>query len=225
MSIRFKDQGIITQIKPFSEKKYLISIFSLKNGLIKGITNRSHKNFLDTGHFVNFSYSSRLADNLGFISMDNSEIFILYPPLLPYISSMCGLLTKFLAENHPYEKLYYHCIELLQKKLLESKGFYIWFEEQLLLNLGFGLSLEECAVTHNKNHLIYVSPKTGCAISESIGLPYHEKLLVLPQFITEKRYTNLDQEEMIMGLKLTGYFIEKHLGNLPVVRLLLGTKF
>ncbi|NEU35624.1 DNA repair protein RecO, partial [bacterium LRH843] len=60
---------------------------------------------------------------------------------------------------------------------------YIRFELRLLQELGFGLDLSECAATGAHDHLIYVSPKSGRAVSADAGKPYHDKLLPLPYFL------------------------------------------
>ena len=45
------------------------------------------------------------------------------------------------------------------------------FELQLLSELGFGLDLEQCAATGATGELIYVSPKSGRAVSRAAGAP------------------------------------------------------
>jgi hypothetical protein len=54
----------------------------------------------------------------------------------------------------------------------------------LLEELGFGLDLTKCAGTGVQSGLIYVSPKSGCAVSADAGAPYKDKLLALPAFLT-----------------------------------------
>ena len=46
------------------------------------------------------------------------------------------------------------------------------FELQLLSELGFGLDLEQCASTGATDELIYVSPKSGRAVSRVAGEPW-----------------------------------------------------
>ena len=45
------------------------------------------------------------------------------------------------------------------------------FELQLLAELGFGLDLTQCAATGASDDLIYVSPKSGRAVSRAAGEP------------------------------------------------------
>jgi len=60
---------------------------------------------------------------------------------------------------------------------------YVRWECDLLAAVGFGLDLGRCAVTGVTTDLAYVSPRTGRAVSRAAGLPYHHKLLLLPEFL------------------------------------------
>ena len=57
------------------------------------------------------------------------------------------------------------------------------FELLLLDELGFGLDLESCAATGSRDDLVYVSPKSGRAVSRAAGEPYRDRLLPLPGFL------------------------------------------
>ncbi len=48
----------------------------------------------------------------------------------------------------------------------------------LLEELGFGLDLSKCAVTGVTDDLMYVSPRTGRAVSAEAGEPYKDRLLL-----------------------------------------------
>ena len=61
----------------------------------------------------------------------------------------------------------------------------IRFELAMLAELGFGLDLENCAATGATADLIYVSPKSGGAVSRVAGEPYRDRLLRLPSFLRE----------------------------------------
>ncbi|MEZ5799325.1 MAG: DNA repair protein RecO C-terminal domain-containing protein [Nitratireductor sp.] len=49
----------------------------------------------------------------------------------------------------------------------------------LLDELGFGLDLTRCAATGTQDNLVYVSPRTGKAVSADAGGNWHLKLLAL----------------------------------------------
>jgi len=88
------------------------------------------------------------------------------------------------------------------------QGAYVGWELTLLAELGFGLDLAACAATGATDDLIYVSPKSGRAVSKQAGEAYREKLLSLPQFLIGRG--RLEQGSLAEGLRLTGYFLERH---------------
>src|ERR1700760_3211669 len=59
------------------------------------------------------------------------------------------------------------------------------FELAMLAELGFGLDLENCAATGETSELIYVSPKSGGAVSRQAGDPWRDRLLRLPPFLRQ----------------------------------------
>ena len=73
------------------------------------------------------------------------------------------------SERDPHAGLYSVFEEILDR--LEdpvlAAPLVVRFELQLLTELGFGLDLEQCAATGATGDLIYVSPKSGRAVSRS----------------------------------------------------------
>ncbi len=84
---------------------------------------------------------------------------------------------------------------------------YVRFEAGLLQELGFGLDLSRCAATGSTDDLIYVSPRTGRAVSRSAGEPYKDKMLKLPPFLLGAQ-AGLSDGDVDLGLVLTGHFLE-----------------
>jgi DNA repair protein RecO (recombination protein O) len=63
-------------------------------------------------------------------------------------------------------------------------------------------------VTGATTELAYVSPRSGRAVSREAGRPYHDKLLLLPEFLW--RNTSPDAAQITAGLRLTEYFLLHH---------------
>lgn len=86
---------------------------------------------------------------------------------------------------------------------------YIKFELAILQESGYGLDLHKCAVTGSRENLGYVSPKSGRAVCLSEGLPYQNRLLILPQFLTStnSQITNNDKKQ---AFNLTTYFFNRY---------------
>ena len=75
----------------------------------------------------------------------------------------------------------------------------------LLAELGFGLDLEQCAVSGAVEELVAVSPRSGRAVSRAEAAPFVGKLLPLPRFLVEGGAAGLP--DIIDGLALTGHFL------------------
>jgi DNA repair protein RecO (recombination protein O) len=85
------------------------------------------------------------------------------------------------------------------------------FELQMLAELGFGLDLSECAATGEIADLVYVSPKSGRAVSRVAGEPWRERLLALPAFLGEAEEVALPSPaDLDAGFALTGFFLDRH---------------
>ena len=83
------------------------------------------------------------------------------------------------------------------------------WELRLLAELGFGLDLERCAATGAREGLIYVSPKSGWAVSARAGEPYKDQLLPLPAFLRSNG-ARAAPGDIADGFALTGFFLERH---------------
>ena len=76
--------------------------------------------------------------------------------------------------------------------------------------MGFGIDLSECALTGESDTLKWVSPKSGRAVSSEAGKKWSKKLLKIPSFLlNSKQDTN--NNDLIDGLNLTGYFLKKQI--------------
>ena len=102
---------------------------------------------------------------------------------------------------------------------------YVEWELGLLAEIGFGLDLSQCAATGGNDRLVYVSPKSGRAVSAGAGEPYKDKLLALPGFLLPGGGAP-SPGEVADGFRLTGYFLGRHVldGGLPAARRRLGSR-
>jgi len=78
-----------------------------------------------------------------------------------------------------------------------------------LSELGFGLDLQRCVATGVAGDLVYVSPKSGRAVSRAAGEPWADKMLRLPAFLRQQDITPSGQD-LADGFALTGYFLTRH---------------
>jgi DNA repair protein RecO (recombination protein O) len=100
---------------------------------------------------------------------------------------------------------------------------FVRWELGLLDELGFGLDLARCAATGSVEKLIYVSPRTGRAVSEGPGAAYADRLLALPSFLRGGAHDDATSEDLHAGLALTAHFLQNrvltpHLKTMPEAR-------
>ena len=84
------------------------------------------------------------------------------------------------------------------------------FELKLLAELGFGLDLTSCAASGEETDLIYVSPKSGRAVSRHAGEPWKCSLLALPAFLSTSAARDTSVDDVEAGFALTGFFLARH---------------
>lgn len=85
------------------------------------------------------------------------------------------------------------------------------YELLLMAELGFGLDLRHCAVTGTCDDLVWVSPRSGAAVSAAAGAPYRDRLLPLPAFLREGGAG--DGPQIRAGFALSGHFLARDVLN------------
>lgn len=227
------DEGIVISVRPHGETSAIVDIFTRTHGrtsgLVRGGRSRQLRPVLQIGNHVEARWSARLAEHLGNFRVELQRGYAASamhdPANLCALSSMCTLL-RVLPERDAHANLY----EVLMFVLSFFDDNDVWpvlmvrWELALLEELGYGLDLSECAATGSNDQLVYVSPKTGRAVSASAGEPYKELLLELPGFLSKGRSGDVRPGDVIKGFELVGYFLEKHVykprnEQLPDVRL------
>lgn len=236
---RFEDQGIILSLRPHGENGGIASLLTENHGrhagYVRGANSLKMRGTLEPGNTVDIQWSARVADNLGSYALElrhNAASSFLQDPLrLGALQSACALCDEALPEREGHPGLFYGLQALLQA--LESDIWaqtYVMWEIALLKELGFSLELTKCAGGGSNEALMYVSPKTGRAVSQDAGEPYKDKLLILPEFLKPSPSPCEEQEDILTGLKLTGYFMEHwvfahHTRGTPAQRLRFEARF
>lgn len=219
--------AFLLAIQPHGDSAAILTVFTedsgLKRGLIRGI--KKKMNFLQPGNKLSLTHSRRLENQLGTF---NAEAHTDYttPALhsaacLNSINYLTELLARTLPEEQPMPSLF-NLTDVFLQDLISMGNNGLWqrlafYELTLLTTMGYGLSLtpESGAIAcPSKTPLTYVSPKTGCAVSQVMGHPYADKLFILPHLFGGPEPTmrsSEDQEttDQRNTFTLTGYFLEK----------------
>lgn len=214
--MRIEDTGFVLEVEKFLDDKRIVKILSQKHGIWRGI---SSSKMCVPYDFVNFVWSSKLWDNLGYISILTSKSYFVnfFNKEIPlYCLKNISNMMRFVAERSGGADLYYSLESILNAK---NKDFfireYIYFLVIFLSEVGYPLDLTHCAVTGTDENLFYVSPKTGRAVTKEKGEPYKDKLLKLPLFFknfnTENK--NVSNKDFVEAIDLCNFFIKKNLEN------------
>ena len=229
-TMQFSDSGIIISVRKYSESSLIVKVLShnhgLYSGFVRGATS-SQKNRVIYQNFnlVDFEWSAKVEDNLGFFKIELQKSFLADIISSPFKISALGAISHLIEQNvlerEPVAEIFSGLLKLLQKLSLEDEFFlkqYIQFEMDLLQILGYGIDLSECAATGTTEDLRFVSPKSARAVCQAAGEKYRDKLLILPQFLLENNELKTDKEDLLNGLKLSGFFIERHLMERPKIQ-------
>jgi DNA repair protein RecO (recombination protein O) len=168
---------------------------------------------MQLGNVLSVTWRARLADHLGGYNLELIEPYAARvlddQAALAAIGSLTGL-AKQLPERDPHPQLYRGALEVLQA--LDDANVWpallVRWEMMLLQDLGFGLDLSECAATGTDADLIYVSPRSGRAVSRDAGQPFCDRLLKLPRFLLEDDASPAPSD-ILAGFALTGHFLER----------------
>ena len=221
---KIEDEGIIIAIRKIAEEDAIITIFSENHGKLSGYIKAYHsKSNLAKcmeGNLVKFSWNSRLDNQLGFLKLEliknfQSLCIQSYSKIIA-ISANCNILTQTLPDRHKEIDLYNKLLEFLAAIIQKENWHqaFIRFELQLLSSLGYGLELTRCAVTNQIDNLIYISPKSGKAVSADAGKEYDHLLIKMPVLFIENTANN-NLEAIVEALKVTLYFIQKFIVKYP----------
>ena len=224
--MEWQDDGILLSIRPHGESAAIVTLLTHHHGRQAGLVRHARsprqRGTLLPGNVVSAYWRARLADQLGQLRCElmtaHAAAALNDPARLSALSSACTLAEISVPEHHPMPALFQSTQTLLDALDHETwPSLYVHWELALLRCLGYGLDLSSCAATGANDHLTYVSPKSGRAVSASAGEPYAAKLLPLPAFLlsgSEGLPTEIKD-----GLTLTAHFLEHHAGiKLPAAR-------
>ena len=226
------DEGIILGVRPHGETASVVELLTRDHGrhlgLVHGGRSRRMRPVLQPGNHVEVSWKARLAEQLGHMALESRRAFAAevmdHPLPLAGLASLTAL-ARLLPERDPHPSLYE--VSLFVLGYLDEPEVWpallVRWELALLDELGFGLDLTACAATGANDDLIYVSPKSGRAVSASAGEPYADRLLTLPPFLRGRSQGTVSQSDIAAGFALTGHFLQTRIlgpreETLPEVR-------
>jgi len=216
--MQWTDEGIVLGVKRHGEGNAILELMTREHGrhlgLVRGGFGSRLKPVLQPGNSISATWRARLDEHLGNYSVEALHLraagFFSFPHAIYGVGHLAALM-RLLPERDPHRGLYESLDAIFDR--LDDATFaaplVVRFELQLLAELGFGLDLERCVATGASGDLVFVSPKSGQAVSRQAGEPWADKMLRLPAFLRDLE-TAPTVRDLADGFTLTGYFLVRH---------------
>ena len=219
--MNWTSEGVIVSVRKYGENSVIIDTLTPTHGrhlgVVRGGASRKMAATLQPGSQVKLEWRARLEEHLGNFRVEQlesrSDMFD-DRLRLAALSSICSIVTFSFPERMPVAELYNSTLNLMDTLNTggDWKPLYALWELQVLEEMGFGLDLTSCAVTNVTQDLIYVSPKSGRAVSRKAAGEWMERLLPLPSFLRNK-FETANNEDILNSLKTTGHFLSSWLAT------------
>jgi DNA repair protein RecO (recombination protein O) len=218
-SMEWFDEGIVLGTRKHGEANAIVELMTRGHGrhlgLVRGAIGGRLRPILQPGNLVSARWHARLDEHLGHFVVEG--INLRAASFLPVAHAVHGItylaeLCRLLPERDPHPTVFAIIGSMLDhfEERLSAAGAVARFELSLLAELGFGLDLATCAATGASFDLIYVSPKSGRAVSRGAGEPWRDKLLQLPEFLrTMDEPIAVGTDDLAAAFALTGFFLAR----------------
>jgi DNA repair protein RecO (recombination protein O) len=234
--MEWSDDGVVISVRAHGETGAIVEALTRDHGrhlgLVRGGASRKVKPALQPGNRLHLHWRARLAEHLGNFSAENAKAragdLFDSRDALSGLNAFAGVVRAAMPEREAHAPVY-EAGEILLDAIAAGdfahwSPLYVRWEIGLLDALGFGLDLSQCAATGTRDDLIYVSPRSGRAVSGAAGQAYASRLFPLPQFLLGSQNASPTPSDVLAGLKLTGHFLAErvlvpHHRALPAARM------
>ena len=216
----WREEGVLLAVRKHGETSAIIDVFTEGHGrhagVVRGGTSRKIAPVLQPGAQLDVTWRARLEDHLGMFSVEpvrSRADLMSARDTLAAMNAVTSLLAFVLPEREAHPTLYQRSLAMLD--MIGDGPFwtlaYLRWELALLDDLGFGLDLGRCAVTDRSDNLVFVSLKSGRAVSRAGAGEWVDRMLPLsPALIGEG---DGSPSEVLDGLKVTGHFLAQNFAS------------
>lgn len=210
-------EGVVLEIRPYSNSCSIIKIFSKSNGRITTFLRNASRDLMPC-NLISFKIRKRLSEHMGTISYEVTKEYGSFA-IKSYnkhllISSLREVLFFLIPEESPEEEIFLETIKVLENTInlddfYESLASYASFELRLLSLSGFGLNFEKCALTGETGNLYFISPFSGRCSGFEAGLAFKDKLFKIPAIFGNMEAKDDLKEDLKNAFKITTHFLSK----------------
>lgn len=217
--MEWRDEGIILGLRKHGETSVIAEVMTRAHGrhmgIVRGGRSKRLQPVLQPGNTVDLVWRARLDEHLGQYQvelLDGRAGRLMQSAIGVHGVQAMAALLRLLPERDAHPRLHDAFAIILDSLDTpeEAGALYVRFELAVLEDLGFGLDLAACAATGVRTDLVYVSPKSGRAVSAAAGAPWAERMLPLPGFLVDRNLACANADMLAQGFRLSGYFLERH---------------
>jgi DNA repair protein RecO (recombination protein O) len=216
--MQWTDEGIVLGVKRHGETSVILELMTHERGrhlgLVRGGTGTRLRGVLQPGNSLRATWRARLDDHLGNYAVEGTNLraagFLNAAHAVHGVTHLAAL-CRLLAEREPHARIH-GALEAILDALDDRSAvvpMFARFELAFLAELGFGLDLSSCVATGETADLIYVSPRSGRAVSRAAGEAYRDKLMRLPGFLRTDGEP-ASAADLADAFVLTGFFLERY---------------
>jgi DNA repair protein RecO (recombination protein O) len=232
--MEWRDEGILIAARRHGESSAIVEVFTARHGrhagVVRGGAGRRMTPVLQPGSRLAVEWTARLEEHLGHFRVDpigaRTAAIMADRAALSALGAVTALIAATLPERDAHPELYGRTLALVDAlgSAPDWTARYAAWELALLAELGFGIDLGVCAVTGATADLVWVSPRSGRAVSRQAGAAWADRLLPLPGFLREGWEEPPPAAEVADALALTGHFLAARVapglprGTLPAAR-------
>jgi DNA repair protein RecO (recombination protein O) len=216
--MQWTDEGIVLGVKRHGETSVILELMTHEHGrhlgLVRGGGGTRMRGVLQPGNALRATWRARLDEHLGNYAVEGLNLraagYLSAAHAVHGVTHLAAL-CRLLAERECHAAIY-DALEAILDRLGDPHAaapMIARFELDFLAELGFGLDLSACAATGATTELIYVSPRSGRAVSRAAGEAYRDRLMRLPAFL----HTESDPDsskDIADAFTLTGFFLDRH---------------
>jgi len=206
--MNWDDTGFLIAKNKYNENSLISEIYTRDHGKVSGLifggTSRKIKNYLQIGNQLHINYTSKSENRIGYFKLEIqkafSPIYFENRQKISCIFSTMNLIRLLTADSQSNINIF-NLIKKFYSIISNNEWLkeYIFWELELLKNLGFDLELNNLVTKEiiNKKTVYVVNSK-------------NEKKMI-PNFLIDKDLDEKDLSTLLKGLKLVSDFIEKNI--------------